>query len=623
MASLSRFLTFQNAQNRSSSPQTPLSSNVVTTDTPNTTQTPSPSPLFDTALAAGRVGTPSHCVAFAINWDSIRKDGKPLDLQWRIRNKRSLGNGVSWVYEHGAELENGKGKYWLCRRCHEKGNYKSQLFVGDSTSSIMDHLRVVHKIRRVGGEQDETSNAIHNCMKLISPFQEARWKEMFTDWSIELQLSHMQTTHPMTKELITYGKKSIERMFPERTTLSKWKMEAFEVRKQKVTQILRRATSKINISFDCWKSSESVRDYLAVVAHFVDHTGEPRTILLGLPRLIGSKTGENIASYIRQTLLSYALLDRQLGCWMADNDDANSTCLATLKITFKSIDLNKGRLRCIGHILNLVAQALLLGEGVSSFQKELAGASAENVFKIWNKKEPVGKLHNLVAYINWNDSRREDFRRAIREANAQDDGEEHLPVVELTSDGGVRWNSTFYMIRRALTLKRALRFYCDDWRKPVGSQRDLSTDFLSDADWEELQLFARLLELLERLTIKLQGQANQTGQEGGYGSIWQTLKAMDWLLTKFEAERDETVKHPSDYPDYYKACVQTAWAKLNDYYVKTDATYVYRMSIALHPSYRMQYFNNCWWRKKDWIDDCKDILQEVCDNYAATSATVL
>jgi hypothetical protein len=27
-------------------------------------------------------------------------------------------------------------------------------------------------------------------------------------------------------------------------------------------------------------------------------------------------------------------------------------------------------------------------------------------------------------------------------------------------------------------------------------------------------------------------------KEGGYGSIWQTLKVMDWLLTKLEAEKD-------------------------------------------------------------------------------------
>jgi hypothetical protein len=590
MTSIARFLTLHKAQNQSSNPSNPSSLSITTTDTLNAAPAPSPSPA---ALEAARAATPSHCAVFTINWDKIRKDGRRTEMQWRIRNKRSLGNGVSWVYKHGAELEDQEGKYWLCQRCHEKGNYKSQLFIGDSTSSIIDHLRIIHKIRKVGSEQAETISATDDCMKLITPFQEARWKEIFTDWAIELQLSHTQATHPKTKELLTYGKKSIERMFPERTTLGKWKKETFKIRKQKVIKILKKAISKINISFDCWKSSESVRDYVAVIAHFVDYTGEPRTILLGLPRIIGSKTGENIASYILKTLLSYDLEDKQFGCWMADNDDTNNTCLQTLKNTFKSIDLDRDRLRCIGHILNLVAQALLLGEGVSAFQKELACASAENVFKVWHKKGPIGKLHNLVVYINWNDSRREDFRRAIREANAQDDAEELLPTIELTSDGGVRWNSTFYMIRRALKLKRAFRFYCDDWRKPAGSQRDLSKDFLSDADWAELQLFANLLEHIDNLTIKLQGQANEIGKQGGYGSIWQTLKAMDWLLTKLEAEKDQIIKHPTDYPEYYKACVQTAWVKLNEYYIKTDTTYIYRMAIALHPSYRMQYFNNC------------------------------
>jgi hypothetical protein len=81
---------------------------------------------------------------------------------------------------------------------------------------------------------------------------------------------------------------------------------------------------------------------------------------------------------------------------MADNEDTNNTCLQTLKNTFKSIDLNRGRLRCIGHILNLVAQALLLGEGVSAFQKELACASAENLFKVWHKK---GRLASSIILL--------------------------------------------------------------------------------------------------------------------------------------------------------------------------------------------------------------------------------
>jgi hypothetical protein len=37
-----------------------------------------------------------------------------------------LGGAVSWVYKHGAELEDQNGKYWLCQRCHEKGDYKCQ-----------------------------------------------------------------------------------------------------------------------------------------------------------------------------------------------------------------------------------------------------------------------------------------------------------------------------------------------------------------------------------------------------------------------------------------------------------------------------------------------------------------
>jgi hypothetical protein len=38
-------------------------------------------------------------------------------MQWRVRNKKSLGNRVSWVYEHGAELEDEEGKYWLASGC--------------------------------------------------------------------------------------------------------------------------------------------------------------------------------------------------------------------------------------------------------------------------------------------------------------------------------------------------------------------------------------------------------------------------------------------------------------------------------------------------------------------------
>ena len=175
MTSITRFLS---AQHRSSNPSTP-SSSTATIITPNTTPAPSPSPAVTAALVAARAATPSYCAVFAIKWDKIRKDGRRIDMQWRIRNKRSLGNGVSWIYKYGAELEDQEGKYWLCQRCHEKGDYKSQLFVSDSTSSIIEHLRIIYRIRKPGSEQN--TSPIDDYIKLITPFKETRWKEIFTD----------------------------------------------------------------------------------------------------------------------------------------------------------------------------------------------------------------------------------------------------------------------------------------------------------------------------------------------------------------------------------------------------------------------------------------------------------
>ena len=260
----------------------------------------------------------------------------------------------------------------------------------------------------------------------------------------------------------------------------------------------------------------------------------------------------NLSKYIVAIIQQYDL-GKRLGYWMADNDATNDVCLTSIASTFSSIDPVKQRLRCIGHILNLVAQALLMGEGLSAFQRELSGASFDDQFKLWNKQGPIGKLHNLAVYINWNDDRRAAFRSAIQDANEKVQDEEQLLTIHLIADGGIRWNSTFYMIRRALKMRQALEIYCALWKKAPSSNRDLKEDFLSEDDWAELQLFHDLLVYIERLTIKLQGQANRPGKEGGYGSIWQSIKAMDYLLSKLETEKEKFSS--TSFPQYYKAGV--------------------------------------------------------------------
>jgi hypothetical protein len=125
---------------------------------------------------------------------------------------------------------------------------------------------------------------------------------------------------------------------------------------------------------------------------------------------------------------------------MMDNARDNDAAVKELAKGF-NIDVDFSRLRCLGHIINLVVKALLFGKGVSKVEWELAGASSEEAFKIWNSRGPIGKLHDICVYVNLHSTRQEVFREC-------QGGE--FRVYRLLVDGGIRWNSTEAMISRGM-----------------------------------------------------------------------------------------------------------------------------------------------------------------------------
>jgi len=66
---------------------------------------------------------------------------------------------------------------------------------------------------------------------------------------------------------------------------------------------------------------------------------------------------------------------------MMDNATDNDTMLKELVTRF-NINIGYSRLRCLGHIINLVIKALLFSKGVSKLKRKLAGALYDEVFKI-------------------------------------------------------------------------------------------------------------------------------------------------------------------------------------------------------------------------------------------------
>lgn len=111
----------------------------------------------------------------------------------------------------------------------------------------------------------------------------------------------------------------------------------------------------------------------------------------------------------------------------------NDTTVETLAQTY-NIDATEQRLRCLGHVVNLVVQALLYGEDLTTLSKELEDASDISQFKIWRQQGAIGKLHNLVVYICRSEQRTGIFNNIQRElAN-----ELKASALRLKRDTGVR-----------------------------------------------------------------------------------------------------------------------------------------------------------------------------------------
>lgn len=141
-------------------------------------------------------------------------------------------------------------------------------------------------------------------------------------------------------------------------------MNAFISKKQQLKEDLYHSRSRISISFDLWTSPNPYA-ILGVVAMWIDATGKRRVTVLGMRRIYGEHTGENLGSVVLELLKEYNIIGDQIGYFMLDNASSNDTAvefiLKELCPWMMPKQRRHRRLRCLGHIINLCCQAFLMG----------------------------------------------------------------------------------------------------------------------------------------------------------------------------------------------------------------------------------------------------------------------
>jgi hypothetical protein len=416
----------------------------------------------------------------------------------------------------------------------------------------------------------------------VHPLQAERWREDFLNWITHDDITFEQAASPWLRKVILGGGPHVQHLLPSARTVRAWVMNTYNERIGDVKESLANARSKVTLSFDAW-SSPNHYSLLGVVGHWLDSKRQLRTGLLALKVLQGHH-GHEIADVLQEVIRNYSL-ENKVSTFQTDNASNNDTALEALTISLDgAFDTKQSRLRCFGHIVNLVAKSLLFGGASAQLQKELGAVESgdERAFNIWREQGAIGKLHNIVYYI----TRSEKRRRAFEAAQKVDSSDLTLQLVR---DIGVRWNSTFAMIQRARRLQEALHLYCKQWRQDRNESYDLRRDMLDAQDQAELEHFELLLKPFDRATRRAEGNAITSS----YGALWEVIPIMDYLFNTLKKHADEVLESPhifSDHYSHYSHCINYGFLKLQEYCTKIDDSRPYSAATALNPDMRFSYF---------------------------------
>ena len=510
---------------------------------------------------------------------------------------------TSWVWKYGDELPNQKrpGRwFWRCSLCPNRST--AQKFDDRGTGHIADHLRDSHRISEHGA-LPSNQNTLRR--PTVDPHV---LRKLIVEWVIDRRHSFNEIEAESFRKIISYIDIAAESKLPKSgKTLRSDILHYFHEAKSTVIEQLSMARSKIHLGFDLW-TAPNYTPMLAITGHWTGHDYTAKTSLLAIREISGAHAGENIGHTVYEMMKEFGICAK-IGYFMGDNASNNDTTIQSINRRlqedgFDGFEWEERRLRCWGHIMNLVVKALLFGPNVSKLEKERRDGEDITTYERqqtlrWRALGAIGKSHNIVKFIRVSPQR----RAAFLSQELQKDS-----AFMLRADNDTRWNSTWNMLESLLRQRERVDAY-------ISMMSELVNDRLSDQDWADLQEVYELLKPFKMLTM--------IGQEKNslHGSIGSILWGMDMLLTVLEEARKKSsdIRSP-DSP--FQLALDHAWGILNKYYSETDKCRMYIVSLVLDPRMKYDYFERNW--KKKWIRDMKEKMRSVweeCDGQPSSAIT--
>ena len=164
------------------------------------------------------------------------------------------------------------------------------------------------------------------------------WRQRYLFWTAVCHIPFSMCENSEFCEMILYSSPTLcgnDTMPQSGSTVKIWLVELFLKLQIIIISFLAKCDSMIHLSFDLWTALNNY-SMLGIFYHFIDKNFKCHVVLLGMKRLYGAHSSENIAVLVIQTLQAYHLEKRLRFCVM-DNTTDNDTSLATIEVFLFSI----------------------------------------------------------------------------------------------------------------------------------------------------------------------------------------------------------------------------------------------------------------------------------------------
>ena len=386
-------------------------------------------------------------------------------------------------------------KNCICLHCQEEGHIwqsedKPQR---GGTSNLWGHLKLLHQIYQAGQEPSNSDTRSQTTLdengfmsRKGPPPPEMMLEQAIIEWMVDTQQPFDTVEGEKWKQIwnIALNRK----LYPIRTQqVARSRIEDEYNRSQYLIYgELDLTAETVSFSLDVWKVPNG-KYIFTIIVHWTMEDFEDRQVVLHFGHLPGSHTGENLA---RETykVLNYFNLREKLVAITGDNASNNpSLCRHLYKLLSKDFtdDPNLGNtifedwklmqfkgnesfVRCMAHILNLVAKAILkeLKAGSHKEARKLIWEMAEKKVDCFKPedtpKSAIGHLRLIVLWLLASE------QHMIKFGEYADIG--------LDYDVDTRWNAFLKMLELCIRSRVAIDKICDHF--PT-----LASLCLSPAEW--------------------------------------------------------------------------------------------------------------------------------------------